>query len=357
MMVGNALWNDFLAQGDNLAHVVGHLYGSERARLDAAGLALRGSRPLIFIGVASAAYLCLPAATYLGGQGRVSSVSYASDALYHTTAALRDADVVICSRSGETAEIVRLARVLRDRDIPFIALTNEPESTLARAATRIVWTDTRKDDLVSINVVTGMMAGALALAAAALGRADELRPDLERAAVMMPGVISSAAKMAPELLALLGAARPLHLLWRGASQGAALCGRLVLEEVARTPAVPLDAAEFRQGPNEVVDERFAAVLFMPAGHPGALNRSLAAEIARHGGRVLLVGETDAADIAPAPERLRVFPVSGLPDAVRPILEVVPLQALAYHLAQAQGYTPGEVRYITKVITTEDAFPV
>ncbi len=121
--------------------------------------------------------------------------------------------------------------------------------------------------------------------------------------------------------------------------------------------MPLDAAEFRQGPNEVVDDRFAAALFMPHGQPGARNRTLAAEIARLGGRVLMIGETDAADTESNPERLRAFPIAGLPDAVRPILEVAPLQALAYHLAAAQGYTPGEVRYITKVIVNEDAFPL
>ncbi len=346
-----------MAQGENLAHVVDHLYGPERARLDVAGKALSGSRPIVFIGVASAAYLCYPAVTYLGGKGRVASVMYASDALYYTAEALREADVVISSRSGETAEIVALARVLNDKGIPYVALTNEPESTLAQTASHIVWTNTRKDDLVSINVVTGMMTGALALAAAALGEADSLRPDLEAAAAQMPAVVARAAADAPEIMALLGAARPIHLLWRGAARGAALCGRLVLEEVARTPGVPLDAAEFRQGPNEVVDDRFAAALFMPSGQPGARNRTLAAEVARLGGRVLLIGETEDADTASAPERLRAFSILGLPDVVRPILEVVPVQALAYHLAQAQGYAPGEVRYITKVIVNEDAFPL
>jgi glucosamine--fructose-6-phosphate aminotransferase (isomerizing) len=307
---------------------------------------------VVFIGVASAAYLCMPAATYLGSKGRVASVMYASDALYYTRDALREADLVISSRSGETAEIVALARALDEARTPYLALTNEPESTLAQGASHVVWTDTRKDDLVSINVVTGMMAGALALAAAALGLADALRPDLEMAAAQMPGVVERAGEEAPEIAALLGAARPVHLLWRGASQGAALCGRLVLEEVARTPAVPLDAAEFRQGPNEVVDDRFAAAIFAPSGRPGALNRALAGEITGHGGRVLLVGETDAPDPAAEPERVRAFPIRGLPDVVRPILEVVPIQALAYHLAQSTGHEPGEVRYISKVITSE-----
>ncbi len=69
-----------------------------------------------------------------------------------------------------------------------------------------------------------------------------------------------------------------------------------------------------------------------------------------------MGETGDGDPAGDPARLRAFPIRGIPAAVRPILEVVPLQTLAYFLAAAQGYMPGTVRYITKVITTETGFP-
>ena len=48
--------------------------------------------------------------------------------------------------------------------------------------------------------------------------------------------------------------RPIHLLYRGVTSGAVYCAQLALEEVARFPSVPLEAAEFRQGPNEVVVE-------------------------------------------------------------------------------------------------------
>ncbi len=111
-MTATPLWDDCLAQGANLAHVVAHLYGPERARLEAAGRFLSGRRPLVFTGVASAAYLCMPAQTYTGGLGRFASVVYAPDALYHVLPMLRRAGVIVSSRSGETVEIVRLAAAL-----------------------------------------------------------------------------------------------------------------------------------------------------------------------------------------------------------------------------------------------------
>ena len=114
-MTDKKLWLDIQAQEDNLRSVIAHLYGPERPRLEAAGRFLRNDRPIAFIGVASAAYLCTPAQYYLGQNGRYASVVYAADTLYHLLPMLRGANVIINSRSGETAEIVRLTGRCRMR--------------------------------------------------------------------------------------------------------------------------------------------------------------------------------------------------------------------------------------------------
>jgi glutamine---fructose-6-phosphate transaminase (isomerizing) len=367
----NLLYQDILAQPKNLANVVAHLYGEERNRLEAAARFLDNDRPIVFTGVASAAYLCHPAEAYLNARGRFASVVYAADALYTHLPALQHANVVINTRSGETAEIVRLAQALVERHIPFVAITNEPESTAARLAKHIVWANTRKDDLVSINVVTGMMTATLALAAAAIGESDDMRAALEPLPPLMEDVVAESFHRGEEILEMFAGIRPIHLLYRGALKGAAYNGRLVLEEVARTPAVPVEAAEFRQGPNEVVDERFGALVFISGGKPGALTRLLVEDIRRCGGRVLKIGATDpspALPIGKAPmereeslvagttQMEREFALPNIPDELLSILAVVPVQVLAYNLAEAQGYQPGSTRYITKVILAEQGIP-
>jgi glucosamine--fructose-6-phosphate aminotransferase (isomerizing) len=349
----NKLWSEILMQGENLGRVVRHLYGPERSRLEAAAAFLQNDRPVLFIGVASAAYLCMPSELYLGQRGRCASVICASDALYSLLPALERANVVINSRSGETAEIVRLGHALVERGIPFVAVTNEPGSTLAGMATHRVWCNTHQDELVSINVVTGMMAATLALSAAFVGELDRMRPEFERLVEPMEEVVGRSARAAAALQELFSGFRPVYLLSRGYSKGAAFCGRLVLEEVSRTPAVALDAAEFRQGPNEVIDDRFAAILFVPPGRQGELNLSLAGDILANGGRVLRVGEVGH---APGRSGELAFSIPAVPDALRPILEVVPVQVLAYRLAASQGIIPGEVRYISRVITHEEGIP-
>lgn len=351
----NPLWADIHAQGENLRRVIAHLYGGERPRLEAGARFLDNGRPLVFTGMASAAYTNMPSEFYLSEQGRFAATVGAADALYALLPGLRGTNVVINSRSGETAEIVKLGQALVDAEIPFLALTNEPGSTLAGQATQILWSNTRKDDLVSINVVTGMTVACLALCAEMVGRLDDLRPELERLADAMDVAVAEAVRQAEMLTDLFGETRPVYLLYRGAGRMAALCGRLVLEEVARRPGVPLEAGEFRQGPNEVVDEAFGAVLFAAGGEMATLDRRLAQDIRACGGRVLVVSN-GAPDAALASGGIPTFGVNGLPAYLSPIAQLVPVQLLAYRLAERQGYAPGSVRYIAKVITSEAGIP-
>jgi fructoselysine-6-P-deglycase FrlB-like protein len=103
----------------------------------------------------------------------------------------------------------------------------------------------------------------------------------------------------------------------------------------------------------VIDDRFAAVLFCGSGAQGSLNHSLAGNIQASRGRVMLVGEVHP--VTGGPGEL-IFDMPAVPDLFRPVLNVVPLQTLAFRLALAQGYTPGETRYITKVILSEEGIP-
>ena len=350
----NKLWIDIQSQSANLQAVVNHLYTVESSRIKAAAAFLNNDRPMVLMGVASAQYLCMPAVNYFNQRGRFASVACASEGLYAMLPALKQANVIINSRSGETAEIVKLGQALKEQGIPFVVITNEPHSTIARLADHFIWVNTRKDELVSINVVTGMMVATLALSAAVVGEFDSMRPQFESLAGGMRQVVQRANQQAAEILRLFEGLRPIYLLYRGASSGSAYCGRLVLEEVARQPAIAMGAAEFRQGPNEVIDERFGAVLFVPSGKPGELNLKLAADIQHSGGNVLLVGQ-GAEPVTGCSSEL-VFPIPELPDFLSPVLEVVPVQVLAYELAQAQGYEPGQVRYISKIILAEEGIP-
>ncbi len=352
MEQNNPLWNDIQAQGDNLKTVIAHLLGQEMSHIEQSAAFLKNEKPITLIGIGSAAYLCEPAAAVLQQNGRPAYVVCASDALYSALPSLRQTNVVINSRSGETIEVVKVCQALVQEDIPYILITNEPESTAAKTARHVIWSNSRKDELVSINIVTSMMTTTLILALATLGLLDSFRPALERLPNTLAETVQKSSVLAQKIGGLLGETRPVYLLYRGADKGAAYCGRLVLEEVARRPAVAMEAGDFRQGPMEVVDSHFGAVVVAPQGAQGNLNLTLAKNILESQGRVLLIGNCaeDSAD-----NHLNI-PIAEIPNELLSVVAVVPAQVLAYEIAKAQGFTPGEVRYISKVITTEEGIP-
>lgn len=345
------MWAEIKSQGDNIRQVTNHLFGPERKILDKAADILRNGKPIMFIGMGSAEYLCAPAEHFLCSKGIFAVTVSASEAFYHLFPAIKNFNVVINSRSGETIEIVKLSEKLKSHHIPVIALTNEPSSTLARNSTYVIWANSRVDTLVSINIVTGMKTATLMLAAQVTNELDDKRHDFDTLADVMDGAIQSADEQAEMIADFFGAVRPIYLLYRGSSKSAATCGRLVLEEVARWPAVAMHAGEFRQGPIEVVDEGFGALVFASDGVPGMLNLSLAKEIKSYGGKVLVVG------VIPEREKsstnFKLFSLQSIAREISPVVEVVPSQVLAYKLAVQQGFTPGECRYISKIITTEE----
>jgi glucosamine 6-phosphate synthetase-like amidotransferase/phosphosugar isomerase protein len=83
-----------------------------------------------------------------------------------------------------------------------------------------------------------------------------------------------------------------------------------------------------------------------------LNCRLADDIQRQGGRVYVVGEGSLC----AHDRAQQFLIPSDAGVFQSVLEVIPSQILAYKLAEAQGFKPGSVRYISKVITTESGIP-
>jgi|GEM_PF-2018547 len=363
----NPLQADILAQGANLRHILAHLAGDEAPRLRAAAAFLQNDRPIVFIGMGSAAYVNMPAEFYLGRYGRAAYTLNASDALYSLLPALKyaavgcSANLVLSSRSGETVEVVKLAQALKAEGAPFVAVTNEPGSTLAALTPHIVWFDARKDDLVSINMVTGMMTTLLVLSAATLGRAAKMQAEMQALPDLMEDTVTRAWEAGDALATLFADVRPIYTLYRDASKGMGQCARLVLEEVARRPAVAMEAGEFRQGAIEVLDEHLGAIVSLGEGDLALLNQALAADILAHGGRVLTLGDAEggrpAWDNAAHVGAMHMhFPISAIPAYLRPILEIVPVQVLAYKLAERQGIRPGVTRHLPKVITTEVGMP-
>jgi glucosamine--fructose-6-phosphate aminotransferase (isomerizing) len=344
-----SVWDDILSQPENLHHVIeAHRRSDLRPLEKAARLAAECNR-IIFTGVGSGLNATIPACYYLMGRGRAAEYIDSTELVYNLYPGLVGSLLVLNTRSGETAELIRAAELAKQAGVPTIAVTNEPTSTVARLADVCLPTFSRWDDLVVISAYGGMLVSELILASYLEGQLDALFSELKDAPQAVESIIKESIQYRQELGDLFINAHPMYLLGRGPSIASTYAGALVIEEMSRHPVTPIATGLFRQGPIEVVDERFRAMIFEGSGEPARLTKILAAELVKKGASIAWVGTGELS------KALQIH-LTELPAYLLPLVEIIPCQILAHDLAQRVGISPGSVRYIKKVITGEEGIP-
>ncbi len=314
----------------------------------AAGL-LKSASSITFAGVGSGLNATIPACVYLMAEGIPSQYIDATELTYDLFPGSKRSALVLNTRSGETIDLIKLASMARAAHVPTVAVTNEPGSTVGRMADVCIPTHSRWDELVVLSAYGGMLATELILASHVAGKPEQMLPDLRAAANGMQAVFDQAMENRGTARELFGTGYPIYLLGRGASFASTLAGTLVLQEMARQSAIPMGGGLFRQGPIEVVDDRFMAFVFEGNSQASSLNFGLARDLVTSGARIYWIGNASLAGSL----SLHLPKLSAY---LLPLLEILPLHLLAYDLAEKKGIQPGTVRYIEKVITTESGLP-
>ncbi len=344
-----SVWTDIVSQTENLRSVIEKHASLSRQEMERAARILTGAGRIIYAGVGSGLNATIPACTYLMSHAIPAQYIDATEAVYELFPGIKGGTLVLNTRSGETVELVKLAEMARKAGIPTVAVTNEPGSTVGRMADICIQTYSRWDDLVVISAYGGMLATELILASYVAGEPELMLGNLRSAASQMQTTIDLALENRQKASVLFGGSDPVYLLGRGASTASAFAGALVLEEMSRKVSVPMAGGLFRQGPIEVVDDRFRAIVFEGAGQPSLLNVSLGHDLESMGARIYWIGRTRILGALN-------LKLPELPGHILPLLEVIPAQLLAFDLAKNKGYEPGSVKYIQKVITTESGVP-
>ena len=339
------MWTDILANPANLQTVLHSHLASDRSVLTKATRLIHQAGRVAFTGVGSGMNATIPASYYLMSVGFPSQYLDTTEAAYQLFPGLKDSAIVLNTRSGETAELVRLAGLARQQRIPTIAVTNEPESQVGQIADLCLPTYSRWDELVVVSAFLGMAATELLLAGMVAGEFERMAEDIQKAAHLLPGFLEQVISQRQELLDTLHDALPLYLLGRGPSLASAVSGALVIQETSRRDVIALPTGLFRQGPIEVVGPRFRAMMFEGNSETAHLNFRLAQELLQQGGKIVWIGSTHL------PGATNI-PLPNLPEHILPLLEIIPTQVLAYDLALFEGIEPGQVQHIQRVITSE-----
>lgn len=340
------MWDDILAQPENLQQVVQSHFEKSSGILSQIRVLAQQSRGIIFTGVGSGLNATISAVYFLMANGVSAQYLDTTELIYDLIYGLKGHLLVLNTRSGETAELIRAAKLARDMGISTVAVTNEPESTVARLAQVCLPTYSRWDKLVVISAYGGMLATELLLSSAVIGTTEQLIRELKAVPEIMAAILENTIACREELCNFIGDSRPIYLLGRGPSLASAHGGALVIEETSRQSVVPMASGLFRQGPIEVATEKFRAIMFEGGEKTAGLSRLLAEDLLEKGCGIIWVGATDL-------QGAFNLSIPQMSSYLLPFVEIIPCQVLAYDLARRAHIEPGTVRYIEKVITSEE----
>ena len=251
--------------------------------------------------------------------------------------------IMAVSQSGQSAEMVRLTQINRKR-CAVIAVTNTPESPLAKHANAVVLTKAGHEFSVSCKTyVTTLLA--LKMLGDVLCERDLRRTgrELKHASPVTAAYLADWRGHVGSFAETLAGIRQLYLVGRGASLASVGTGALITKESAHFPAEGMSSAAFRHGPIEMLGKETFVLVFAGDIKTRDLNIRLLLDIQRRDGRSEWVGED-------APLSCCRIPKHG--SSIQQILEILPVQMITLALAAQAGREAGRFAFTTKVTTTE-----
>lgn len=260
-----------------------------------------------------------------------------------------DTLVIAISQSGESVELRRLTEG-SVRPYGVITITNGARNTLSAWADCAVATEAGKEDAVSTKTYVAGFIALLAVEQAILGSTDLTTEMIAALADTAAAHLERFERGAEAAMAFLGPKSPFTYIARGASFSSAGMAALMTVEATKLDSTALTGGQFRHGPLELVREGFRAILFLGHGAERDLNEVTALDIARLGGRCLVLAASPPASLRR--DGIEILELPDLAPALLPAVEIIPLQFLMVPLALARGFTPAVFLNGSKVTLVE-----
>ncbi|MGI9103763.1 MAG: glutamine--fructose-6-phosphate transaminase (isomerizing) [Terriglobales bacterium] len=292
-------------------------------------------------------------------------VDYASEWRYRDPIVDPNTLTVLITQSGETADTIAAQREARAKGSKTLGICNVVGSMVTREANGTIYTHAGPEIGVASTKAFTAQLTALFLFALYLGKirgtltADESRKFIGELG-KMPGKLESVLAREEELEDLAKEyhrAQDFLFLGRGVHYPIALEGALKLKEISYIHAEGYPAGEMKHGPNALIDEDLPVVI-MATCDPDDPNSKMRyektmsnlKEVKARSGRVIAIATEGDDEIREAADH--VVHVPPAPELLAPILEVVPCQLLAYHIAVRRGCDVDQPRNLAKSVTVE-----
>jgi glucosamine--fructose-6-phosphate aminotransferase (isomerizing) len=292
-------------------------------------------------------------------------VDYGSEFRYRDPIVPPDTLTVVISQSGETADTLAAQREAKQKGSKTLAICNVVGSMVTREAAGTLYTHAGPEiGVASTKAFTGQLT-ALFILAMYLGQANGALDEaasrrLVQELLRIPGKLETILSHDAVYEAL---GRDLHratdflFLGRGVHFPIALEGALKLKEISYIHAEGYPAGEMKHGPNALIDENLPVVVLAtrdPASDDSRIlyekTLSNIQEVKAREGLVVALATEGDEEVRKTADHVIELPASD--ELLSPILEIVPLQLLAYHIAVRRGCDVDQPRNLAKSVTVE-----
>ena len=285
-------------------------------------------------------------------------VEYASEFRYRRPVIFPTDVVIAISQSGETADTLAAVKLAREAGAFLFGICNVVGSSIARATDTGCYTHIGPEIGVASTKaftaqVTTLFLIAMSLAEQLGTISDERRAQLVAELQVIPDKIAKILKHDEQIADLAKIFTYSHnflYLGRGFNYPVALEGALKLKEISYIHAEGYPAAEMKHGPIALIDEEMPVVVIAP--RRGNYDKILSniQEVKARKGRIISVvteGDTDVKALSDW-----YFEIPDTEEYFEPILSIIPLQLLAYHIAIDKGRNVDQPRNLAKSVTVE-----
>jgi len=292
-------------------------------------------------------------------------VDYASEWRYRDPILGPDMITLLITQSGETADTIAAQREAKAKGCKTLAICNVVGSMITREAAGTIYTHAGPEIGVASTKAFTAQLTALYLFALYLAQVrGTITPEQAKKEVFeltrLPGKLEhvlSQEGACEELAKQYSRVQDFLFLGRGIHYPIALEGALKLKEVSYIHAEGYPAGEMKHGPNALIDENLPAVILATRDPQDALSvvryektMSNLKEVKARSGIVIAIATEGDEDIREAADHVLYVPPA--PEELAPILEIVPLQMLAYHIAVRRGCDVDQPRNLAKSVTVE-----
>jgi len=292
-------------------------------------------------------------------------VDYASEFRYRNPVFLADTLFIFITQSGETADTISAQRLVRESGSKILTITNVVGSMTTRIADGVLYTRAGPEIGVASTKAFTTQLVCLYLLALHLGKLHgsvsdaEIRRMLEDVKALPHKMeeVLSCAKNIEKIARFLFRADDFLFLARGVHFPIALEGALKLKELSYIHAEGYPAGEMKHGPNALIDEDLPVVFLATydEAYPDSRTRyekvlNNVKEVKSRDGILVSLGLEDDTELQENSDQYIVIPKTN--EFLLPILEAIPLQLLAYHIADRRGCDVDQPRNLAKSVTVE-----